>query len=61
MQKGRKSVTFAIRVRIMWYEEKVSNIEIAAAKLNETLGVSRNSFLVFVSDRINLDSLKILE
>ena len=61
MQKGRKSVTFAIRVRTLWYEEKVSNIEIAAAKLNETLGVSRNSFLVFVSDKINLDSLKILE
>ncbi len=29
MQKGRKSVTFAIRVRTMWYEEKVSNFEIA--------------------------------
>ncbi len=29
VQKGRKSVTFAIRVRTMWYEEKVSNFEIA--------------------------------
>ena len=38
MQKGKKFVTFAIHVRTMWYEEKVSNFEIAVAKLKETLG-----------------------
>ena len=38
VQKGKKFVTFAIRVRTMWYEEKVSNFEIAVAKLKETLG-----------------------
>ena len=37
VQKGKKFVTFAIRVRTMWYEEKVSNFEIAVAKLKETL------------------------
>jgi hypothetical protein len=37
VQKGRKSVTFAIHVRTMWYEKKVSNFEIAVAKLKETL------------------------
>jgi hypothetical protein len=38
VQKGKKeAVTFAIHVRTMWYEEKVSNFEIAAAKLKETL------------------------
>ncbi len=37
MQKGKKFVTFAIHVCTMWYEEKVSNFEIAVAKLKETL------------------------
>ena len=37
VQKVRKFVTFAICVRTMWYEEKVSNFEIAVAKLKETL------------------------
>ena len=37
MQKGKKFVTFAIRVRTMWYAEKVSNFEIAVAKLKKTL------------------------
>ncbi len=37
MQKGKEAVNFAIRVRTMWYEEKVSNFEIAVAKLKETL------------------------
>ncbi len=33
----KEAVTFAIRVRTMWYEEMVSNFEIAVAKLKETL------------------------
>jgi hypothetical protein len=37
VQKGKKFVTFTIRVRTMWYEEKVSNFEIGVAKLKETL------------------------
>ncbi len=37
VQKGKQFATFAIRVRTMWYEEKVSNFEIAVAKLKETL------------------------
>ncbi len=37
-QKGKKFVTFAIRVRTMWYEEKVSNFEIAVAKLKKSIG-----------------------
>ena len=38
MQKERKSVTFAIRLRTIWYDrEKVSNFEIVVAKLKETL------------------------
>jgi len=37
VQKGKKFVTFAICVRTMWYKEKVSNFEIAVAKLKETL------------------------
>jgi hypothetical protein len=37
-QKERKSVTFAIRLRTIWYDrEKVSNFEIVVAKLKETL------------------------
>ena len=37
-QKERKSVTFAIRLRTIWYDrEKVSNFEIAVEKLKETL------------------------
>ena len=37
-QKERKSVTFAIRLRKIWYDrEKVSNFEIVVAKLKETL------------------------
>ncbi len=37
VQKKKQFVTFAIHVRTMWYEEKVSNFEIAVAKLKETL------------------------
>ncbi len=36
-KREKEAVTFAIRVRMMWYEEKVSNFEIAVAKLKETL------------------------
>ena len=37
-QKERKSVTFAICLRTIWYDrEKVSNFEIVVAKLKETL------------------------
>jgi hypothetical protein len=36
-KREKEAVTFAIRVRTMWYEEKVSNFEIAVAKLKETL------------------------
>ena len=32
-KKEKEAVTFAIRVRKMWYKEKVSNFKIAAAKL----------------------------
>ncbi len=33
----KEAVTFAICVRTIWYEEKVSNFEIAVAKLKKTL------------------------
>ncbi len=36
-KREKEAATFAIRVRMMWYEEKVSNFEIAIAKLKETL------------------------
>ena len=36
-QKERKSVTFAIHLCMIWYIEKVSNFEIAVAKLKELL------------------------
>ncbi len=36
-KREKEAVTFAIRVRTMWYEEKVSNFEIAVAKLKETI------------------------
>ncbi len=36
-KREKEAATFAIRVRTMWYEEKVSKIEIAVAKLKETL------------------------
>ncbi len=36
-KREKEAVTFAIRVRTMWYKEKVSNFEIAVAKLKETL------------------------
>ncbi len=37
-QREKEAVTFAICVpTMMWYEEKVSNFEIAIAKLKETL------------------------
>ena len=36
-KREKETVTFTIRVRTMWYEEKVSNFEIAVAKLKETL------------------------
>jgi hypothetical protein len=36
-KREKEAVTFAIHVRMMWYEEKVSNCEIAVAKLKETL------------------------
>jgi hypothetical protein len=39
VQKGKKFVTVAIRVRTMWYKEKVSTFEIAVAKLKETLRI----------------------
>jgi hypothetical protein len=35
-KREKEAVTFAIRVRMMWYKEKVSNFEIAVAKLKET-------------------------
>ena len=37
MQIGRKFVTFPICARTMWYEEKVSNFEIAVAKLKKKI------------------------
>ncbi len=36
-KREKEAVTFAICVRTMWYGEKVSNLEIAVAKLKETL------------------------
>ncbi len=36
-KREKEAVTFAIHVRTMWYEEKVSNFVIAVAKLKETL------------------------
>ena len=36
-KREKEAVTFAIRVRTMWYEEKVSNFEISVAKLKEKL------------------------
>ena len=36
-KREKEAVTITIRVRTMWYEEKVSNFEIAVAKLKETL------------------------
>ncbi len=36
-KREKEAVTFTIRVRTMWYEEKVSNFKIAVAKLKETL------------------------
>jgi hypothetical protein len=36
-KREKKAVTFTIRVRTMWYKEKVSNFEIAVAKSKETL------------------------
>ncbi len=36
-KREKEAVTFAIRVRTMWYEEKVSNFEIAVATSKETL------------------------
>ncbi len=36
-KREKEAVTFAIRVGTMRYEEKVSNYEIAVAKLKETL------------------------
>jgi hypothetical protein len=35
--REKEAVTFAICVHTMWYKEKVSNFEIAVAKLKETL------------------------
>ena len=37
-KREKEAVTFTIRVRTMWYEEKVSNFKIVVAKLKETLG-----------------------
>ncbi len=36
-KREKEAVTLAICVLTMWYEEKVSNFEIAVAKLKETL------------------------
>jgi hypothetical protein len=36
-KREKEAVTFKIHGRMMWYEEKVSNFEIAVAKLKETL------------------------
>ncbi len=36
-KREKEAVTFAIRVRRMWYKEKVSNFEIAVAKLKEKI------------------------
>jgi hypothetical protein len=37
VKREKEAVTFATRVRTMWYEEKVSDFEMAVAKLKETL------------------------
>ena len=36
-KREKEAVTSTIRVRTLWYEEKVSKFEIAVAKLKETL------------------------
>ncbi len=36
-KREKEAVTFVVRVHTMWYKEKVSNFEIAVAKLKETL------------------------
>ncbi len=36
-KREKEAVNFTIRVRRIWYEEKVSNFEIVVAKLKETL------------------------
>jgi hypothetical protein len=36
-KREKEAVTFVICVRTMWYKEKVSNFEIAVAKLKVTL------------------------
>ena len=36
-KREKEAVTLAIRVHAMWYEENVSNFEIAVAKLKETI------------------------
>ncbi len=33
-KREKEAVTFAIRVRTMWYEEKVSNFEIAVLQIS---------------------------
>ena len=38
-KREKEAVTFAICVRTMWYKEKVSNFEIAVAKLKEKLRI----------------------
>ena len=38
-KREKEADTFVIRVRTMWYKEKVSNFEIAVAKLKETLRI----------------------
>ncbi len=35
--REKEAVTFAIRVRTMWYEEKVSNFEIAVSKIGDSI------------------------
>ena len=37
LKREKEAATFAIHVRTMWYEEKVSNFEIVVVKLKETL------------------------
>ena len=38
VQKGKKFVTFAIRLRTIWYDrEKVSNFEIAGVKIERNV------------------------
>ncbi len=36
-KREKKAVTFAIRVRTMWYKEKVSNLEIAIGKIETNI------------------------